>query len=318
MQKIVFWIKTHKLTSLLLLIVGYFLFKNFLYSFFGVSLSGSRNYGSDIAYSPMMKLGSTNESIGVQSPAMTSSYSQDYAPAPEVTNRLVIQESTMSLLVKKVSGTQKTISQKTQQLGGYMVNSNVAYPEQTEAASGSISVRIPQTKLEEALDFFRTLSVRVVSENLRGEDVTDQYVDIEARLATLLKTKTKFEEILTNAQKVEDILQVQREIINLQQQIDSLKGQQNLLEKSSAMSKITIYLSTDELALPYAPSNVWRPTVIFKTAVRSLIGSLRQIGTLIIWLGVYSVVWVPILLVVFLIRWLGRRKKFQRSPEMPS
>ncbi len=317
MQKIVFWIKTHKLTFLLLLIVGYFLFKNFFSSFFGLSLSGSRNYVSDIAYSPMMKLGSTTESVGLQPGALTNSYQQDYAPAPEATNRLVIQESTMSLLVKKVSESQKAITQKAQQLGGYMVTSNVSYPEQAEAASGSVSIRIPQTKLEEALDFFRTLSVKVVSENLKGEDVTDQYVDIEARLATLVKTKTKFEEILTNAQKVEEILQVQREIVNLQQQIDNLKGQQIFLEKSSAMSKITVYLSTDELALPYAPSNAWRPTVIFKQAVRSLIGSLRQIGTMIIWLGVYSVVWVPILLVVLLICWLRRRKNL-RSPEMPS
>lgn len=298
MQKIVFWLKTHKFTTLLLLIVGYFLFKNFL---------NNQNYVSDIAYGPM-KLGSTNESIGVKSPGLTSGYSQDYAPAPEVKDRLVIQESTMSLLVKKVSETQKAITQKAQQLSGYMVNSNVSYPEQAEAATGSVTVRIPQTKLEEALDFFRSLAVKVVSENLNGEDVTDQYVDIEARLTTLVKTKTKFEEILTNAQKVEDILQVQREIVNLQQQIDSLKGQQNLLQKSSAMSKITVYLSTDELALPYAPTKTWRPTVIFKQAARSMVGALRKIGALVIWLAVYSVIWIPVLLLYFLVRKIFRRK----------
>lgn len=307
MQKIISWIKNNKLASLLLLIVGYLLFKN----------SFNSLLGGNVAYSPM-KLGSTNGSIGIQSPALTSEYSQDYAPAPEATNRLVIQESTMSLLVKKVSETQKAIIQKAQQLGGYMVSSNVSYPEQAEAANGSIAIRIPQTKLEEALDFFRTLSVKVVSENLKGEDVTDQYVDIDARLITLAKTKTKFEEILNISQKVEDILQVQREIINLQQQIDSLKGQQNLLEKSSAMSKITIYLSTDELALPYAPSDAWRPNVIFKTAVRSLVGTLREFGGFAIWLAVYSVVWIPVLLIFFLVRWLRRRKNFPGPPKMSS
>lgn len=315
MQKIVFWLKTHKLTTLLLLIVGYFLFKNFLYSFLGVSLLSNRSYVSDVAYGPM-KLGYTPESMNLKSGGLMSGYQGNYAPAPEVKDRLVIQESTMSLLVKKVSEIQKAITQKAQQLGGYMVNSNVSYPEQTQAATGSVTVRIPQTKLEEALDFFRSLAVKVVSENLNGEDVTDQYVDIEARLATLVKTKTKFEEILTNAQKVEDILQVQREIVNLQQQIDSLKGQQNFLEKSSAMSKITVYLSTDELALPYAPTKAWRPSVIFKQAVRSMIGAWRRIGTLIIWLAVYSVIWIPVLLLYFLVRKILWRKPSSRPPEV--
>lgn len=315
MQKIVFWLKTHKLTTLLLLIVGYFLFKNFLYSFLGVSLLSNRSYESDVAYGPM-KLGYTPESMSLKSGGLMSGYQGNYAPAPEVKDRLVIRESTMSLLVKKVSEIQKAITQKAQQLGGYMVNSNVSYPEQAQAATGSVTVRIPQTKLEEALDFFRSLAVKVVSENLNGEDVTDQYVDIEARLAILVKTKTKFEEILTNAQKVEDILQVQREIVNLQQQIDSLKGQQNFLEKSSAMSKITVYLSTDELALPYAPTKAWRPSVIFKQAVRSMIGAWRRIGTLIIWLAVYSVIWIPVLLLYFLVRKILWRKPSSRPPEV--
>ena len=142
----------------------------------------------------------------------------------------------------------------------------------------------------------------MVSENLTGEDVTDQFVDIDARLATLYRTKAKFEEILDKAVKVEDLLNVQRELINLQTQIDSLKGQQLYLEKSAAMAKITIYLSTDELALPYAPSEAWRPTVILKLAVRSLVGNLRNFGSALIWIGVYSVVWVPILIVLFIIR----------------
>jgi hypothetical protein len=230
------------------------------------------------------------------------SYLPEPAPAPEVKERLVVKESTVSLLVKNVVEAQKAISRKAQELGGYLVQSNISHPQETEATSGWITVGVPQEKLEEALSYFRGLAVRVVSETISGQDVTDEYVDIETRLATLLKTKVKFEEILAKAQNVKDILEVQRELINLQEQVDNLKGRQNYLEKSAQLSKVTVYLATDELALPYVPTEAWRPKVIFKQAVRSLIGTLRKLGTAIIWFGVYSVIWLPAFGVYWVIR----------------
>ena len=178
-----------------------------------------------------------------------------------------------------------------------MVESNLNNPQ--DAPTATVTVRVPSVKLQQALETLRGLAVKVVSENLSGQDVTDEFVDNEARLETLEKTKAKFEEILDNAISVQDILTVQREIISLQSQIDAVKGQQNYLEKSAQMAKLTMYLSTDELALPYAPSETWRPAVIFKQAVRSLLGSARKLGTLVIWLAVYSIIWLPALLLIY-------------------
>lgn len=293
-NKIISWIKANKLATLLLLVVGYFLFKNSI-PFRGATVPKMGGYNT----------GSSSE-ISMIAPD-AAPYRSDSAPAPEVKDRLVITESTLSLLVKKVAETQKSIQKKAEELGGYLVNIYTSNPEEAVAASGSITIRVPQLKLDEALNYFRSLSVKVVSENINGRDVTDQYVDIDARLANLNKTKTKFEEIMAKAEKVDEIMQVQRELVNLQDQIDSLKGQQNYLEKSAQISKVTIYLSTDELALPYAPSEAWRPTVIFKKAVRSMIGSLRKIGSLIIWIVVYSIIWIPVLIIYKLIQ--RRRNK---------
>jgi hypothetical protein len=107
---------------------------------------------------------------------------------------------------------------------------------------------------------------------------------------------------MDQAKLVPDLLSVQRELINLQSQIDSLKGQQKYFEQSAKLSKITIYLSTDELALPYAPDNSWRPAVVFKEAVRSLIYNLRSLANLIIWLVVYSPIIIVGLLAFFFLR----------------
>jgi hypothetical protein len=301
MIKLINWLKANKLTAFLFLVVAYLLFKNS----FGPVLPLTKSVSRMSTGSYETALESIN--LGPISDVATSKSFGQVAPAPEVTDRLVIKESTVSLLVKKVAEVQKMISQKAQEMGGYMVNTYLSHPEEAEAASGSITVRVPQVKLEQALDYFRSQAVKVVSENLSGRDVTDEYVDIEARLATLYKTKTKFEEILAKSEQVDDLLRVQRELVNLQEQIDALKGQQQYLEKSAQMSRVTVYLATDELALPYAPTEAWRPKVIFKKAARSLVGSFRKAGTVLIWLGVYAVIWVPALVIYKLIQ--RRRKK---------
>jgi len=227
------------------------------------------------------------------------------APAPDVEDRLVVRNSQLSLLVKDVRQSQKAVVEKAQETGGYMVDSQISSPQGVD--SGSVTVRVPENKLDDVLEHFRNLGIRVVSENLVGRDVTDEYVDVQSRLETLYKTKVKFEGILDKAEKIQDILQVQRELVNLQVQIDRLKGQQQYLEKTAQWSKVTVYLSTDELALPYAPTQPWRPKAIFKRATRSLIGTGRSLGTLTIWLGVYSVVWLPVLGVIYFFK---RKKKF--------
>ena len=298
MTKVFSWLKANKLTFVLLLIVGYFLYQKYAFP-----LGYQRSVSSPLSVKPQLlgrpSVGGGAEDLNLYPPDVY----REAAPAPDVKNRLVISESYLSLLVNNVTEAQKQIIQTAESLGGYMVESNLNNPQ--DAPTATVTVRVPSVKLQQALETLRGLAVKVVSENLSGQDVTDEFVDNEARLETLEKTKAKFEEILDNAISVQDILTVQREIISLQSQIDAVKGQQNYLEKSAQMAKLTIYLSTDELALPYAPSETWRPAVIFKQAVRSLVGNLRKLGTLIIWLAVFSIIWLPILLVYLYLK--GRK-----------
>ena len=225
------------------------------------------------------------------------------APPSETSDRLVIKTSSLSLLVKDVSVAITQIETTAQNIGGFLIDSYLSQPQ--SAATGSISVRVPQDKVSQAMTAFKDYSIKTVSESVSGRDVTDQYVDLDARLAVLLKTKTKFEQILDSATAVNDLLNVQRELTNLQSRIDSLKGQQKYLEQSAKLSKITIYLSTDELSLPYTPDKSWRPAVIFKNATRSLITNIRSLGSLIIWSAVYLPLLIPL---YFLFRFVKKKR----------
>ncbi|OGK17582.1 hypothetical protein A2774_04720 [Candidatus Roizmanbacteria bacterium RIFCSPHIGHO2_01_FULL_39_12c] len=293
MSRIFSWIKNNKLAFVLLLVVAYFLYKQYSLPLRYQISSPAIDYPAVGSGEMMMK--SQDRAIGG-----IGMFPQPEAPPTQnIENRLVIQESYLSLQVTNVRESQDQIIGTAEDLGGYMVNRSLSNPQ--DAPTASVTVRVPSDKLKQALEAYRNLAVKVVSENLNGTDVTDQYVDNEARLATLEKTKTKFEEILASAIRVQDILEVQRELINLQSQIDAVIGQQKYYEQSAAMARLTVYLSTDEFALPYSPSESWRPEVIFKQAIRSLITHVRKLGTALIWLAVYSPVWlIGLLLIRFL------------------
>lgn len=297
MAKIVNWVKQNKLTTFLFLLILFLLLKETPNRFLGVKRFGQERF-AEIAPKEIGQP-AVDRAYPDYSPSIPQP-SREFAPAPEVTERLLVQESHLSLLVKNVGQTLSSIKNYTNSIAGYLVESNLTNPQ--EAATGQITLRLPAEQLDEALSYFRSLAVKVVSENLKGEDVTDEYVDIAARLEILQKNKSRFEEIMSKAVEIEDILRIQREIINLQTQIDNFKGKQKYLEQTAKMAKITIFLSTDELVLPYAPAQPWRPEVIFKQAVRNLIGNLQKGGTVIIWLAVYSPVWLPALLIFILLR----------------
>jgi len=297
MNKLFSWVKTNKLTFALILVVLYLLVKGS-----GRPLT---------SYSTLLKTGGgdfVSQSANVSSVARGGTSNLfEAAPQPEVKDRLLVEESNVSIVVDKVRERVDAIVNYVSSKNGYLVSSSISQPE--ESPSATVVLRLPQPELRPAIEMLRKMAVKVTYEYLSGYDVTDQYLDIEARLATLMKTKARFEEIMAQAVKVEEIMQVQREIINLQEQIDSLKGRQDYLKKTAENAKLTVYLAADEWSLPFAPvDGGFRPKVIFKQAVRALVRNIRSGAQAAIWLGVYAAIWLPVLVVVLIVRKKLRKK----------
>lgn len=312
MSRFVGWIKNNKLAFIIILVLVLWVFgRGILYVPFSlynsaVSRSGSSGIGSGMdsgfESAPLGLPAKSVGNIGIAPP----SYNQP-APQMDISERMVVTESYVSMQVQNVSGAIDSIKSETTNRGGYMVSSNLNSPE--EGANGYITIRIPDTELDGMLDYLRELSVKVVSENIQGTDVTDQYVDIEERLRILNTTKGEFEGIYDSALTVDEKLKVMNQILSVQSQIESLQGRKQALEATSSSTLITIHLSTDEYSLPYAPTDGWRPEVIFKQAVRSLVLTLRWLGTVGIWLGVYAVLILPAVALFFAIKNMLFKKK---------
>ncbi|KUK79242.1 MAG: hypothetical protein XD95_0530 [Microgenomates bacterium 39_7] len=288
------WIKNNKLTSFLTLVLLLLFLKN--------SLILPRPYPAvydsavDIGYAPSAGLGSA----GVRTQKSALMESADYSAGAPAQERMVATDTSISIKVEDVSQTMTQINQLASQYQGYMVNQNIRQPE--EGASGNISIRVKSDQLENFLESVRNLGIRVVSETVSGRDITDQYTNIEERMRVLATTKNRFEEILNNATEISDMLEAQRELLNLQSQIDSLEGQRRYLLESSDYSLVSVYLATDEMALPYAPAQAWSPKAIFRQAVRSLVTTGRGLAELGIWAAVYSPIWLTALAIVLVVK----------------
>jgi hypothetical protein len=308
MANLISWIKNNKLAVFLVVVIVVLFGRSLTQSFVGFTVNQRM--------APLQTF-SEDMAVGMEAPAagMARSKSiippypiQEDTPRADVTDRLVVQESNLSLVVNNVRQSVNQIIDHASQTGGYMVSSSLNQPE--EAPYATVVVRVPATQLNQVLEYYRSLAIKVSSENLRGRDVTDQYLDIETRLSRLRRTQAKFEELLEQAVEFEDILRAQREVLNLQDQIDRYIGQQQYLEQTAKLAKLTIHLSTDELALPYTPSETFRPSVVFKLAVRALLRTFQNLAGKAIWVAVYSAIWLPaILLFIVARRWWHKRQK---------
>lgn len=250
----------------------------------------------DTSYELMDKSVSPSTTIGLPV--------SDESVNTEPQNRLVVEDYTYSLLVKNVSDTFNKIHQDIVGFEGFVVNSYLSKPGEVE--SGQMVVRVSSQSVDNFKNYLAENSIKVVSFNKNGVDVTDEYFDIEERITVLNQNKQRFTQIMEQASDVDEILKVQRQIFNIQQQIDSLVGRQKYIEQTTSSAKFVIYLSSDEYSLPYNPDTNFRLEVVFKNAVRSLVTSFRLILSAVVWAGVYSV-YLFIALAIYLVY-----KKYRR------
>ncbi len=223
---------------------------------------------------------------------------------------LIIKTGYMSLAVADVPKAIDDIVGLIKTRGGEEVNRNVSknnYMYQArEVVSfvGSVTVRVPSDKFEESLSALKQVG-EVESQQVNAQDVTEEYVDIQAQLKNYRATEAQYLEIMKRAEKIQDVLEVQRELGNVRSQIDRLEGRTKYLQQSSAKSTITVNLTTKPENVPVVDEgDEWKPAVAFKDALRSLLGVGKSIGDALIW----AVVYLPVALVVFIIAWILIRR----------
>lgn len=203
-----------------------------------------------------------------------AAYDYEKTLANLATERMVIQNVDMSIVVADPKARMDEIAGLAVEMGGFVVSSNLYQstygPNQIEVPEGSITIRVPAKKLDEALEKIKADVVEVTYENRSGQDVTSQYVDLQSRLKAKQEAEKKLLQIMDTATNAEDVLAIYMQVQSIQTEIESLKGQIQYYDESVALSAVSIRLVAEETVKPIEIGG-WKLQGTANDAVQDLI-----------------------------------------------
>ena len=124
----------------------------------------------------------------------------------------------------------------------------------------TLKLGVPSAQFEDVQRRMRALAVQVLNETASGQDVSDEYVDLESRLANLEATAARIREFLTQAKTVEEALKVNAELSKVEDEIEKIKGRMNFLKDRAAYSTLTIGLEPVQPTPTPTPTATVTPT----------------------------------------------------------
>ncbi len=224
-----------------------------------------------------------------------------------VVERKIVTNVDLNVRVDDVNDAMEAVTQLVETSGGFVVS--VSRTEDEFESSAFMSFRVPSNNLESTLSRVRDISVRVERENRSAQDVTAEFVDVEARLGNLRAAEEQLLVLYERSGKVSDVLEVQRELTNIRGQIESLQGRLNYLSQTTATSLVSVWFHPTTDPAPIADPG-WSPSETARGATRGLASFGRWFVDVVITIAIFSPVWVPILvLILALVLWDQRRQR---------
>lgn len=270
----------------------------------GEGASGAPMYAADMAIAEE----SYAPSKAMMPPIAPDPYGSGGQTAAEVDQK-IIKTGALRLTVGRVSEALSRAADVAKARGGFVQHSSSSERDDGKH-EGSITIRVPSAQFEAAVADLKGMALVVNHESTSGQDVTEQYTDLQAQLRNARAQEEEYLRIMKKADTVEDILRVQERLGSVRGQIESLEGRIKYLENMTSFSTISVSLS--EEAEITAPTKDFRPGTIVKQAVQALVEVGQNVVSALIWIGIVGGgVGIPVLVVVLVVLALVRRKKNQ-------
>lgn len=232
-------------------------------------------------------------------------------PAPNTEDRKTVRTASLDLIVKEPGEIAEKIRFLAESVGGFLVSSEIRGEQ--EFGGGSVTIRVPAARFEEARAQIRKLGLRVENEKIEAEDLTRQYVDQAAGLRNLRAEEQQYLSILKQAKTVKDTLDVCEKLSDVRGQIEQQQAEFETLSKQIETVAITVSLRTEAEARVLGLN--WRPLYQIKLALRDGLDGLATYATsmmallfflpaIVLWL---STIALGVVMAWKVLRWVGRR-----------
>ena len=206
-------------------------------------------------------------------------------------DRMVIRSANLTVRVDNVEKAEQAVNRIVERQGGYVTqaqSSDLA----SEYPSMTITMRVPVGKFAEILSGIEGLGVRL-SKGISSEDVTEQVVDLEARLRTMGVQEETFRGLLRQSRDLNSIMSLEEKLTSIRSEIESLQAQRNSLAKQAAFSTITLTLEQAATGMAPAKDPNWLAES-WGQATSAMGGLGRILAVIGIWVLVFSPVLVPL------------------------
>lgn len=269
--------------------------------------------GEDMAKAPI-----AGEEMAVPEAPMEQDAERGVGSQPAqsaATERIVIRNAVLDIVVRDTEEVVDEITRMTEDMGGFIVESSLRNYE--EGVRARLRLRVPAESLNQALERIRDLSEEVKTEDVTGQDVTDEYVDLQSRMRHLEATEERLLAFMDDAEDTEAALSVYDRLQNTQAQIEQVRGRIQYLEQSAAMATITLTITPSRLAQPIQVGG-WRPQGTLRDAFESLIRVLQFFADALIVIvvlvaPVLALIALPLVGLFFLIRGAVRRRRRSKT-----
>lgn len=176
----------------------------------------------------------------------TLEQAQSSQETPAAVERKIIRNAELKLEVESPEAAQQKITEIAGSKKGYLVESQQSTSDVRSKSRDTvtITIRVPADKFEETLEEVRKNGGRLIDETVKSQDVTEEFIDIEATLKAKKSLEAQFLEIMKRSNTVEDALNVQRELANVRAEIEKIEGRMRFLENQTSFSTIKIRLQT--------------------------------------------------------------------------
>ncbi len=242
------------------------------------------------------------------------------AAAEATGDRKVIKTAELNVEVENLDDAQKRVIALVDQRGGFIGSLTITDYETSRQAS--IIVRVPSEHFREVYDAVKALG-EVERDHIGGQDVTEEFMDLERRIANKQAEEERVRAMFDEARTVEDLLKVEQRLSEVRMEIETYQGRLHFLKDQVRYSTLTIDL-VEYGEAPVEETGGWKLGYHFVGAWRALTNAVRKIVVAMIYIALPgAVVWIPLLIVILLVRRAvirGReaRAQAQQPPPPPS
>lgn len=229
-------------------------------------------------------------------------------------SRKIIYNATLWLETKQYDQASADLLEAASQAGAYVQSSESNGSAERGDRSVYYTLRVPADNYSEFLNA-AAQAANLVRRSESSQDVTAEYVDLEARLASLEQQRQRLDELAAKAESLEDLLAIEQQRSEVQYQIESYTGQMNVLQDQISYSTVEVYLDEVTELTPQSPNFLSRVGSAFRGSWNGFVSVVQELVIGLIYLLPFLVVAAVVIVLVVLLARRAARKRPQPAQQ---